>query len=142
MESSALPTRAWTDAEVAALDRAALIRVAGARPDGTLRSFVLIGHVRIGRDEVIRSLNGTDGAWYRGAVRSGHGEIDVDGRRIAVSFVADTGREAEVDRALRSRYGDDSGVRRMTRSPAREATLRVVPLVSSPRAVRRHRRTG
>jgi hypothetical protein len=91
-------------------------------------SLVLIGHVRLGPDELIRSLNGTGGAWYQGAVRSGHGEIDVDGRRIKVAFSPDLSREAEVDEALRSRYGNDSGVRQMTSSPAREATLQVVPL--------------
>jgi hypothetical protein len=142
VDSHAVPTRAWTEAELAELDRASLIRVAGARADGTLRSFALVGHVRLGQDELVRSLNGTQGTWYRGALGSGRGEIDVDGRRIAVAFIADAGRESDTDQALRARYGDDSGVRRMTRSPAREATLRVVPLVSSLRAVRRHRRIG
>ncbi|MFC5162930.1 DUF2255 family protein [Nonomuraea angiospora] len=104
------------------------MRVAGARPDGTLRPLVLVGHVRLGQDELIRSLHGTHGAWHQGAVRSGQGEIDVDGRRFAVAFIPGRGREAAVDQALRSRYGNDSGVCRMTRSPAREATLRVVPL--------------
>lgn len=128
MSGVPLPARPWTDDEVARLDRAGLIRVAGSRADGTLRPWVTVGHVRLGRDELIRSLNGARGTWYRGAVRTGRGEIEVDGRRVAVAFVADRGREAEVDQALRARYGDDSGVRRMTRSPAREATLRVVPL--------------
>jgi hypothetical protein len=123
-----LETRAWTEDELAQLDRTELIRIAGARADGTPRPFVLIGHVRLGQDELVRSLNGTRGAWYQAAVRSGHGEIEVDGRRVAVAFVPDVSREADVDQALRARYGDDSGVRRMIRSPAREATLRVVPL--------------
>ena len=120
--------RAWTAAERELLDRAPLIRVAGVRDDATLRPFVLIGHVRVGPDELVRSLNGTGGTWYRGAVRTGRGEIDVDGRRIRVAFLPDTGREDEVDRALHARYGNDSGVRRMTSPRAREATLRVVPL--------------
>ena len=128
MKSHPPQTRAWTEAELAELDRAPLIRVAGTRADGTLRSLVLVGHVRLGQDELIRSLNGTGGAWYQGAVGSGHGEIHVDGRRIKVAFIPDLSREAEVDQALRSRYGNDSGVRQMTRSPAREATLQVVPL--------------
>lgn len=128
MSDDPLQTRQWTEDELAQLDRTELIRVAGARTDGTLRPTVLIGHVRVGQDELIRSLNGTRGAWYQGAVRSGHGVIEVDGRRFAVAFIPDVGREAEVDQALRSRYGDDSGVRRMTRTLAREATLRVVPL--------------
>ncbi|MFJ3407044.1 DUF2255 family protein [Promicromonospora sp. NPDC090134] len=128
MRTDPRETRQWTEDELSLLARTELIRVAGARDDGTLRSFVLVGHVRLGQDELVRSLNGPDGAWYRGAVRSGHGEIDVDGRRIAVAFVRDLGRAAEVDQALHDRYGHDSGVRRMTRSPARDATLRVIPL--------------
>lgn len=128
MESRPPQTRPWATAELTELDRVPLIRVAGARADGTLRTFVLIEHVRLGRDELIRSLNGTQGAWYRGVVGSGWGEIDVDGKRIRVAFFIDSGREGEVDRALRARYGNDSGVRQMTSSPAREATLRVVPL--------------
>lgn len=128
MSAELSPTRVWTAAELAALDSTPLIRVAAARPDGTLRPFVLIGHVRVGDDELIRSLNGTGGSWYRGATRTGHGEIDVDGRRIRVAFLVGAGREDEVDHALRARYGNDSGVRRMTKPQAREATLRVTPL--------------
>ncbi len=77
MESHPPQTRPWAMAELAELDRTPLIRVAGARADGTLRAFVLIGHVRLGQDELIRSLNGTQGVWYRGAVGSGWGEIEV-----------------------------------------------------------------
>lgn len=124
-------TRPWTAAELGALDRSPLIRVAAARADGTLRPFVMIGHVRIGQDELIRSLNGTAGAWFRAATRSGHGEIDVDGMRLRVAFVRDRGREAGVDQALRARYGNDSGVQQMTSPSAREATLRVIALSSA-----------
>jgi hypothetical protein len=123
-----LLTRAWTSDELADLDDSPLIRVAGARSDGTPGPFALIGHVRIGQDELIRSLNGINGGWYQRATRAGRGEIDVGGRRISVAFVPDVGRETEVDQALRARYGRGFGVRRMTRSTAREATLRVVPL--------------
>jgi hypothetical protein len=88
----------------------------------------MIGHVRVGADEIIRSLNGTGGSWYQGVSRTGQGVIDVDGLRIRVAFVADSGRADEVDAALRARYGNDSGVQRMTSAPARAATLRVIPL--------------
>ena len=121
-------TRAWTATELERLDSTSLIRVAGERSDGSLRPFVVSGHVRLGDDVLVRSLNGPTGAWYRGAVASGRGEVDVDGQRVAVAFVADRGREDEFDDALRARYGNDSGARQMTRSPAREATLRVIPL--------------
>lgn len=120
--------RAWTPEEWDLLERTALIRVAGERRDGSLRPLALVGHVRVGEDVLIRSLNGPDGAWYRGAVATGRGVIEVAGARIRVAFHADRGREDDVDDALRARYGTDSGVRQMTRSPARDATLRVLPL--------------
>ncbi|WP_454860054.1 hypothetical protein [Promicromonospora soli] len=48
MSADPLQTRPWTEEELAQLDRTELIRVAGARADGTLRPFVLVGHVRVG----------------------------------------------------------------------------------------------
>ncbi|GAB2523156.1 hypothetical protein GCM10027064_20800 [Microbacterium petrolearium] len=120
--------RAWSAGELAALDDAPLIRLAPERADGSLAPAVPVGHVRLGSDELVRSLNVTAGAWYRAATRSGRGRIEVGRRRIAVRFIPDTGREAEIDGALRSRYGDDAGVRAMTRPPARDANLRIVPI--------------
>jgi hypothetical protein len=120
--------RGWSPDELALLDRTPLIRVAAERTDGTLAPFVLVGHVRLGAEEFVRSLNGTAGTWYRRAMTSGRGVIDVDGRRFPVLLEASTGRDAEFDEALRRRYGDDSGTRRMTRSPARDATVQLLPV--------------
>jgi hypothetical protein len=121
-------TRAWTTDERAALEAAALIRLAVARAGGALRPGVTVGHVRVGDDEFVRSLNGTNGAWYRAAIATGRGRIEVGALTIEVALVADAEHAAAVDAALRSRYGDDSGVRRMTAPLAREATLRIEPL--------------
>jgi hypothetical protein len=126
--SDHLATRPWSREELTGLADTQLIRVAGARHDGGLGPFVTVGPVLLGDEVVIRSLNGTGGAWYRAAIASGRGEVEVARTRVRVAFLPDLGREVEVDRALRARYGNDSGVRRMTSSPAREATLRVLPL--------------
>jgi len=128
MTAAAIPTRRWTSSELAAFDSSPLIHIIAPTTAGTTHRPVPIGHVRLGRDELIRSLLGAEGAWYRRALRAERGEIEVKGRRIGVAFFRESGREEEVDRALRARYGDDSGVRRMTSPPARKATLRVEPL--------------
>jgi hypothetical protein len=119
--------REWDDAELALLESSPLIRVAAERPDGSLRPFTVIGHVRLGGDELIRALRGETAAWYRAAVRTARGRIEVAGRRIAVVFDEARHRPEAVDGAYRSRYGDDGGVRAMTRPPARDTTLRVRP---------------
>ena len=123
-----LPTRAWTQGELEALDRTPLIRLRLTRVDGTIRDPVPIGHVRLGVDEIIRSLRGPSGAWYQQALRRGYGEIETDAGRTQVAFFQDVGREDEIDRALRRRYGEDSGVQQMTSAVAREANLRMEPL--------------
>lgn len=132
--SETAPTRAWSAEETALLTSAPLIRVAAVRHDGSRGTLVTIGHVRVDGDELVRSLRGADGGWYRTVLRSRRGRIEVDGRRIDVAFAPDEGRADVVDDAYRARYGDDSGVRQMTRSPARDATLVMRPLAGDPDA--------
>lgn len=120
--------RAWTSPETTLLDREPLIGVAAVRPDGSPSPFVTIGHVRVDGDETVRSLRGAEGAWYRAALRTRRGWIEIGDHRIAVAFISYTGAADAVDTALHERYGHDSGVRQMTRSPARDATLVLRPL--------------
>jgi hypothetical protein len=120
--------RAWEPDERRALDRAPLIRIAAARSDGSVGRFATIGHVRVGDAELVRSLRGVDGAWYRGALRSGRAEIDVGGLHIGVAVTPASEPPEDVDAAFRARYGDDAGVRAMTRPPARDSTLLLRPL--------------
>jgi hypothetical protein len=120
-------TRDWTADELAALAAADLLRLAARRADGSLTPAVTVGHVRVDGDELVRSLRGAAGLWFRTARASGRGAIEVGGRTIEVAVVEDVGREERVDAAYRARYGDDAGVRSMTGSPAREATVRLAP---------------
>jgi hypothetical protein len=134
--SDPLATRAWTPVEIALLDRTPLIRLAAENPDGTLGPFVTIGHVRLGRDEFVRSLNGTTGLWCVRAVTTGQGVIDVDGRRLEMLFRPSSERNREFDEALPARYGDDAGTRRMVRAAARDATVQVLALTRPGQAIR------
>lgn len=122
------PVRAWTSSELALLDRTPLIEISTEDARGALGRFVTVGHVRLGAAEFVRSMNGVEGAWYRRAIRHGRGLIDVGGTRFRVGFAPAPEHERQFDDALRARYGDDSGTRRMTRSPARAATLQILPL--------------
>lgn len=120
--------RTWEPAERRALDRSPLIRIAASRTDGSVGRFATIGHVRVGDAELVRSLRGLDGAWYRGALRTGRAEIDVGGLRIGVAVTPASEPPGDVDAAFRARYGEDASVRAMTRPPARESTLLLRPL--------------
>jgi hypothetical protein len=56
---------AWTPDELARLDGADEMRVAGTRRDGSLRTPVIVWMVRLGDDLYTRSVNGPDAAWFR-----------------------------------------------------------------------------
>jgi hypothetical protein len=120
-------TRDWTADELAALAAGDLLRLSARRADGSSTPTVPVGHVRVDGDELVRSLRGPQGHWFRTARATHRGTIAVGGRTIDVVFAEDAGREERVDAAYRDRYGDDAGVRSMIRSPAREATLRFAP---------------
>jgi len=61
----------WTEEDLASLDRAHQIRVAGRRNDGSLRKLVTIWHVVVDGALYARSVKGTEGQWYKGDIRHG-----------------------------------------------------------------------
>ena len=83
----------------------------------------------------VRSVNGTDAAWYRG-VQSGHaGVVSVGRFDHDVVFVEagnhvgdDTGLDETLDEAYRAKYGRWGGpVERITAQRAQDTTLRLDP---------------
>jgi hypothetical protein len=75
----------WTPEELAAIDAAHEIKIAGRRRDGTLRRPVTIWLVRVGDDLYVRSVNGADAAWYRGTrARRLHPPRPADRLQLAV----------------------------------------------------------
>ena len=117
----------WAEEELASLNRAHQIRVAGRRNDGSLRKLVTVWHVVVGGALYARSVKGTEGQWYRGVVRHFEGAIDWNGDTREVAYVLDSSHEAEIDAAYAAKYGNGSGTRAITSDAARQTTMRIDP---------------
>lgn len=118
---------AWTDGELAAIAGANELTVAPSRDDGTLRSPRIVWVVRRGDDLYIRSVNGGEGAWFRGVQAHNAGHISAGGVQADVSFEeADHGLDDAIDEEYRGKYGRSSAVERITSPKARATTLRIV----------------
>src|SRR5437588_488648 len=59
--------RAWTSDELTKIGTADELRMAGRRRDGTLRNPVTIWGVRHDASLYVRSVNGRNATWFRGA---------------------------------------------------------------------------
>jgi hypothetical protein len=117
----------WSAADLVAIDRDGELHVAAHRPDGTLRSPKIVWHVVVDGALFIRSVRGDQGAWYRGAQRTGTGVVESGGVRAEVTFTRDDARDDAVDRAYHAKYGNGSAVDHITNPTARATTLRVEP---------------
>ena len=119
----------WKDEELADIGSADELRIAPMRRDGTLQRPRIIWVVRRGDDVYVRSVNGPDGAWFRGAQarHAGHistGRVDAD----VVLEDADHDLDDEIDQEYRRKYGRSSAaVDRITSPEARSTTIRLVP---------------
>jgi hypothetical protein len=120
----------WTNDELSTIGGAEELRLASARPDGTLRPYVTMWVVRAGNDLYIRSAYGPDNPWYRRAKASGAGRIRAGGLERDVTFAdAAPDAHAAIDAAYHAKY-DRYGPRIVGTvvGPAVEAvTLRLVP---------------
>lgn len=68
--------------------------IAPRRSDGTLRRLRIIWVVRRGDDLFVRSVNGADGAWFRGVTASRAGHITAGGVDADVLF-GDAGHDLD-----------------------------------------------
>jgi len=120
---------AWTDGDLAAIGGAGELRIAPLRPDGTLQRPRIIWVVRHGDELYVRSVNGPDGAWFRGvqARHAGHisaGRVEAD----VVFEEADHDLDDAIDEEYRRKYGRTSmAVDHITSADARSTTIRLVP---------------
>lgn len=77
----------------------------------------------------VRSVNGPDGAWFRGVQARQAGHISAGGVDADVVFEeADHDPDDEIDEEYRRKYGRSStAVDHITSPKARSTTIRVVP---------------
>jgi hypothetical protein len=118
---------AWTNEELAEIAGANELTVAPLRKDGTVQSPRIVWVVRRGDDVYIRSVNGDDGAWFRGVQVHHAGHISAGGLEVDVSFEdADHDLDDSINEEYRRKYGRSSAVEHITSPKAQATTLRVV----------------
>ncbi len=118
---------AWTDEELAAIAGANELTVAPSRNDGTLQSPRIVWVVRRRDDVYIRSVNGDEGAWFRGVQAHHAGHISAGGLEVDVSFEdANHDLGDAINEEYRRKYGRSSAVEHITSPKAQATTLRIV----------------
>lgn len=117
----------WDAADLAALDRASEIRVAGRRNDGSLRTLVIVWHVVVDGALFVRSVRGSSGQWFRGVAHHHEGAISWNGATRDARFIPDSSADTAIDAAYFAKYGDGAPTHSITSAAATVTTLRVEP---------------
>ena len=122
----------WTSEELSKIEVAEELTIASMRGNGTLRKPVTIWVVRLGDQLYVRSVNGPQGAWFRGTQARQLGQIRAGGVTKDVTFVSvDPADQVgnEIDAAYRAKYRryPASIVNTVLTPEARAATLELVP---------------
>lgn len=122
---------AWTEQQLAEIDRTDEVHIAPRRADGSLTRPRTVWAVRVDDDVYMRSVMGGSGAWYRTSQtsHSGHvqaGRVDVD---VALADI-DAGDAVgdRIDAAYRQKYEQyPDHVDSITGDRARGTTLKLSP---------------
>jgi hypothetical protein len=119
---------AWSADELARIGGAGEVDIATRRADGTLRTPRIVWVVRLGDGLYVRSVNGPDAAWFRGARTRMQGHIQAGGMDRDVAFVdADHDLDDAIDEAYRAKYrSSPSAVDHITSAQARSTTIELV----------------
>jgi hypothetical protein len=120
----------WTNEELDKIGTAEELRIASLRRDDTLRNRVIIWVVRVGDDLYVRSVNGREGAWFRGVQTRHEGRIWAGGVEKDVTFVEvdDSGINDQIDAAYLTKYRRyPQYVAPMVTPDVRAATIKLVP---------------
>ena len=96
---------AWTNDELNKIGDAEELELASVRRDGTRRSPVTMWVVRDGDDIYVRSVNGRDSSWFRGAQARHEARIRAGGVDKDVSLVETDDANESVDAAYNAKYG-------------------------------------
>jgi hypothetical protein len=123
-------TITWTAQQLALIGDAEELRLASRREDGTLRSSTTMWVVRANGELYVRSAGGPRRPWYRNALASGGGRVQVGGTEADVSFAAAApDKQAAIDAAYHAKY-DRYGptiVGHVTGPSAHAVTIRLLP---------------
>jgi hypothetical protein len=119
----------WTSDELTKIEAADELDLASVRTDGTLRNPVTMWVVRHGNDLYVRSVNGRESPWFRGAQARHEAHIHAGGVDKDVLLVETNDVDDELDAAYRAKYRRYAeGIVGSIVSPqARAATLKLVP---------------
>jgi hypothetical protein len=119
----------WTSDELDTIGAAEELDLAPARRDGTLRTPVTVWVARIGDDLYVRSVNGRESSWFRGAQTRHEARIRADGVEKDVDLVETDDLNDELDTAYRTKYGPryPGIVPSIVTPEARAATLKLLP---------------
>lgn len=121
---------AWTSDELTKIASADELRIAARRRDGTLRNRMTIWVVRHDDSLYVRSVNGRNAAWFRGAQMTHEGRIWAGGVEKDVTFTQpDHDIGDELDAAYRSKYRGYAAsiVGHIVSPEARSATIKLLP---------------
>jgi hypothetical protein len=120
---------AWAASDLDAIGAAEELRVAPARPDGSLRAPTTIWVVRVDDKLYVRSWRGQSGSWFTTARATRRGHVSAGGVDKDVHFV-EAGDDANdaVNDAYRAKYARYPGyVEPMVGAGARATTLELLP---------------
>jgi hypothetical protein len=118
----------WSGDELRHFGDAQEVRVAGLRPDRSLRSPVIVWIVRVGDDLYTRSVNGPGAAWFRGVQARHRGQLSACGVVADVDFVVSADADDALDREYARKYAHNPGpVESITSRTARSTTLKLIP---------------
>lgn len=116
--------------ELSKLGAAEEVQIAARGRDGKLRKPVTVWVVPYGDSLYVRSVKGTNGAWFRGVQETHSGRILAGGAEHDVTFVdADHNINDDVDAAYRAKYHRYAGriLNSVLTAEARSTTINLMP---------------
>jgi len=119
----------WTIDELSEISTAEELDLASARLDGTLRNPVTMWVVRHDDEIYVRSVNGRESSWFRGARTRHEAHIRAGGVERDVDLVETDDANDVLDTAYRAKYGRryPGVVPSIVAPEARAATLKLTP---------------
>jgi hypothetical protein len=120
---------AWSGDELSKLQDAEELEIASVRRDGRQRNPVTIWVVRHGDNVYVRSVNGREGSWFRGAQDRHEAHVEAGGVEKDVRLIETDEADDEIGAAYRAKYHQYAPriVNSVLTSKARAATLKLVP---------------